>query len=166
MGNPSSILARVTPGPAPRQPRMRQRRRCWEWGWHLNFHGGSCSWLSAPLSWLLPALVPYLLCQLEPWRSCCWFNRSVNSPVQIQMKASPSQGGLVPGVSGSSPNSCMESWKGHFMILPTGLSHRCPSTHALLNSEFLKCQLPCHSYPYSRQRLVYSDEVFHGSQFW
>lgn len=51
------------------------------------------------------------------------------------MKASSSQGVLVPRVSDSSPNSCRESWKGHFTILPTGLSQRCPSTHALLNSE-------------------------------
>lgn len=87
------------------------------------------------LGCFLPSCLTYLLCQLEPWRSCCWFNPSTNSPMQIQMKSSPSQGGLVPGVSDSNPNSCMESWNGHFIILPTGLSHRCPSTHALLNSE-------------------------------
>lgn len=137
MGNPSSIFACKTPGPAPRQRAQDTSETTLlrvgiapEVPWRRQLLLAHC-----PRSWLRPALVPYSLCQLEPWGSCCWFHRSTNSPVQIQMKASPSQGRLVPGVSDSSLNSFMESWKGHFMILPIGLSHRCPSTHALLNSE-------------------------------
>lgn len=109
------------------------------------------------LGCFLPWCLTDLLCQLEPWGSCCWLNRSINSPVQIQMKASPSQGGLVPGVCQTAVQ--IVAWKAGKDILwsyqQVWVTDVLPLMHSWIQS--LKCQPLCHSYSYSWQRWIYSD---------